>query len=246
MTFHACYLSTWLKKEPGALLVAMERAQLERLLQPMTGNFLIQIGGLPELVRASSIRFKWFFNTQAKSGSIQVALDELPLSPESVDVIILVHVLEFIPSPPVLLREVYQALAPGGQLIIVNLNPWSLWGLKHWLTSEHDLPWNGHFWPLPRVKHWLRDLGLRIVMSDTFCFRPPLNSLRSWQRLLWLEALGPFFFPALGGFYILAAQKRAPGMTPIIQSGWAKKIDLRKGMEPTIRNLTKYDHDTDH
>src|SRR5271156_5524510 len=113
VTFHPCYLSTWLKKEPGALLVAMERAQLERLLQPMTGNFLIQIGGLPELVRASSIRFKWFFNTQAKSGSIQVALDELPLAPESVDVIILVHVLEFIPSPPVLLREVYQALAPG-------------------------------------------------------------------------------------------------------------------------------------
>ena len=45
VTFHPCYLSTWLKKEPGALLVAMERAQLERLLQPMTGNFLIQIGG---------------------------------------------------------------------------------------------------------------------------------------------------------------------------------------------------------
>ena len=82
-------------------------------------------------------------------------------------------------------------------------------------------------------------------MSDTFCFRPPLHSLRSWQRLLWLEALGPFFFPALGGFYILAAQKRAHGMTPIIQSG-LEKIDLRKSMEPTIRTLTKYDHDTDH
>ena len=59
-----------------------------------------------------------------------MALDELPLAPKSVDVIILVHVLEFIPSPPVLLREVYQALAPGGQLIIVNLNPWSLWGTQ--------------------------------------------------------------------------------------------------------------------
>ena len=65
-------------------------------------------------------------------------LDELPLAPESVDVIVMVHVLEFIAKPPVLLREVYQALAPGGQLIIVSLNPWSLWGIDERVR---------HFWP---------------------------------------------------------------------------------------------------
>jgi SAM-dependent methyltransferase len=233
VSFHFCYLSAWLKKEPGALLVDMERAQLEKLLGPIAGNYLIQIGGLPKLVANSPIRFKWFFNTQAKSGSIQVALDELPLQPESVDVIVMVHVLEFIAKPPVLLREAYQALAPGGQLIIVNLNPWSLWGLKHALTQDQDVPWNGHFWSLGRVKHWLRDLGMRIVMADTFCFRPPLQSIRWWKRLLWMEALAPFFFPAQGGFYILAAQKRMPGMTPLLLRSWNIKRDLSKTLEPS-------------
>jgi SAM-dependent methyltransferase len=245
VTFHPCYLSTWLKKEPGALLVEMERAQLQKLLKPLTANFLIQIGGLPELATASTARFKWFFNTQPKSGSIQVALDELPLAPQSVDVIIMVHVLEFVPKPRAVLREAYQALAPGGQLIIVNLNPWSMWGLKHWLTQEDELPWNGHFWTLSRVKHWLRDLGLRIVMSDTFCFRPPLHSLRSWEKLLWLEALGPWFFPTLGGFYILAAQKRVEGMTPIMMRAWSKKMALNKSYEPTTRTLM-HENDTDY
>lgn len=226
MTFHPCYLSTWLKKEPGALLVGMERAQLQRLLKPILGDYLIQIGGLPELTKDSPIRFKWFLNTQAKSGAIQVALDELPLAPESVDVIVMVHVLEFLQRPQILLREAFKALAPGGQLIIVNLNPWSLWGLKHGLTQDHELPWNGHFWSSLQVKHWLRDLGLRIVMNDTFCFRPPLHSLRWWQRLLWLEALGPFFFPALGGFYILAAQKRMEVITPIRRTTWSKKLAM--------------------
>ena len=161
------------------------------------------------------------------------------------DVIILVHVLEFIPSPRRCYCAKFIRLCAGRAIDYCQSESLESLGTQAWWTSEHDLPWNGHFWPLPRVKHWLRDLGLRIVMSDTFCFRPPLHSLRSWQRLLWLEALGPLFFPALGGFYILAAQKRAHGMTPIIQSDW-EKIDLRKSMEPTIRTLTKYDHDTDH
>lgn len=225
VTFHPCYLSTWLKKEPGALLVEMERAQLHRLLKPVMGDYLVQIGGLPELVAASPIRFKWFLNTQARSGSIQVALDELPLASESVDVIVLAHVLEFTPRPRTLLREAFRALAPGGQIIIVCLNPLSLWGLKHALSRDHgESPWNGHFWPGWEVKHWLRELGLRMVMADTFCFRPPLKSVHWWRRLLWLEALGPFCFPALGGFYILAAQKRVHGMTRLPQPVWSKKL----------------------
>lgn len=228
MAFHPCYLSTWLKKEPGALLVEMERAQLKRLLKPVAGDYLIQIGGLPELVAASPIRFKWYFNTQAKSGSIQVALDELPLIPESVDVIVMVHVLEFTTNPQVVLREVYQALAPGGQLIILSLNPWSLWGFTR------EVP---HFWPAWRVKNWLRELRLRIVMSDTFCFRPPLHSVKWWRRLLWMEAIGPFCFPSLGGFYILAAQKRVAGITPLVQQAWSKKIDLSKSLKPTVSTL---------
>ena len=240
MSFHPCYLSTWLKKEPGALLVDMERAQLKRVLKPILGDYYIQIGGLPELAEASPIRFKWFFNTQSKSDAIQVSLDELPLLPHSVDVIALIHVLEFTPEPQVLLQEAYQALVPGGQLIIVCLNPWSLWGLKHRLTHDHDFPWNGHFWSSWRVKDWLRHLGLRIVNSDTFCFRPPLKKAKWWQRLLWMEAFGSFCFPSLGGFFLVTAQKRTVGMTPIKEPAWSKKEVINaSGLEPTARTASK-------
>lgn len=219
MAFHSCYLSNWLKKEPGALLVAMERRQLLRLLKPAAGDYLVQIGGLPELVADSAIRFKWYLNSQAKTGSIQVALDELPLRNESVDIIVLCHVLEFMPDPTLLLRQAYQALAPGGQMIVVGLNPWSLWGLTR------EVP---HGWPLWKIKDNLRKLSLRIVMNDTFCFRPPLHSLQWWQRLLWMEAVGAFCCPALGGFYIVAAQKRAATATPQLQTAWSKKMVLGK------------------
>lgn len=238
MTFHPCYLSSWLKTEPGALLVNMECTQLKRALSSIHGNYLIQIGGLPELSAGSSIRFKWFFNTEAKPGVIQVALDELPLIPHSVDAIVLIHVLEFIPKPQILLREVYQALAPGGQLIIVNLNPWSLWGLKHGLGHDHDLPWSGHFWSMWQIKHWLHSIGFRIVTADTFCFRPPLKKAKWWRRLLWMEAFGSFCFPMLGGFFIMTAQKRKPGMITKEAILKKTKLALNGKLEPTTTRTT--------
>src|SRR5581483_3185643 len=118
------------------------------------------------------------------------------LANESVDVIVIVHVLEFVDRPKMLLREAYQALAPGGQIIIISINPFSLWGLVRGVR---------HCWTSWRIKHWLSDLRLRMVMSDAFCFRPPMRNIHWWRKLLWLEAFGSFCFPAFGGLYILAA-----------------------------------------
>lgn len=226
MAVHHCYLSNWLSKEPGALLVGMEREQLQRLIKPALGDHLVQIGGLPELVADCPIRFKWYFNWQAKAGSIHIALDELPLLPESVDIMVLSHVLEYVPEPMVLLRQAYQALAPGGQLIVVGLNPWSMWGL----AGEAPYPR-----PLWQIKNNLRKLRLRMVMSGTFCFRPPLHSLTWWQRLIWMEAVGAFCCPALGGFYIIAAQKRVIRLTPLLQPAWPRKVLFNKSLKPSIR-----------
>ena len=239
MTQNPCYLFTWLKKEPEILLLNMERAQLERVLAPIMGDYLIQIGGLSELTESSPIPNKAYFNVKAKSGSIRVALDELPLLPQSIDVIVLVHTLEFTATPVVLLQEIHQALAPGGVLVIVSLNPWSLWGLKHFFSKKNNLPWRGRYWSIWHVEHWLRVIGLQIVSSDTFCFRPPLASIQLWQRLLWLEALGSFCFPALGGFFLLMAQKRNMGMTKIPILGWTKKMVNNASLEPTTRVSSK-------
>ena len=196
------YLSDWLQREPGVLLLAMERTQIERTLQemlkPAAGDYLVQIGGLSELSALSAIRHKYYFSTEAKPGTIQIDLENLPLARNSVDVILIVHVLEFIMQPRHLLNELNQALVPGGQLIIINLNPWSLWGLKHAFTFKRRFPWKGHFWSIWHVKNWLRWIGFRIVTFDTFCFRPPVKTITWWRRLLWMEALGSFCFPGAG------------------------------------------------
>lgn len=231
------HLSDWLEKEPGALLLSVERTQIERtlkkILKPMAGDYLVQIGGLPELSAELTIRYKYYLHTEAKPGGIQIELPHLPLANNSVDVIIIVHILEFMVKPRHLLREISQALAPGGQLIIINLNPWSLWGIKHLFTFKPRFPWRGHFWSIWHIKQWLRWCEFRIVASDTFCFRPPVKSEFWWRRLLWLEAFGSFCFPALGAFFLIIAQKRGQKVQMQPLKLRCKSRAIKRGFEPT-------------
>ena len=53
---------------------------------------------------------------------------ELPIATQSIDLVVLPHVLEFADEPHQILREVDRVLMPEGRLVIVGFNPWSLWG----------------------------------------------------------------------------------------------------------------------
>jgi SAM-dependent methyltransferase len=81
---------------------------------------------------------------------IIAAADELPIASESVDTLILPHVIEFEINRHQILREVERVLKPEGRLFILGLNPWSphriiqscLQGSSFWragLVSRHRL-----------------------------------------------------------------------------------------------------------
>ncbi|MCQ4062135.1 class I SAM-dependent methyltransferase, partial [Klebsiella pneumoniae] len=57
--------------------------------------------------------------------------EELPFESQSLDMIVLPHVLEFSEDPHQLLREVERVLMPEGRVVITGFNPMSLWGLRH-------------------------------------------------------------------------------------------------------------------
>lgn len=59
---------------------------------------------------------------------VVVAADCLPFPSNSIDGIVLHHVLELGADPRAVLREVQRALQPGGRVIICGFNSLSLWG----------------------------------------------------------------------------------------------------------------------
>ena len=91
------------------------------------------------------------------ASSLVCELEEIPLPDNSVDFILLHHVLEFSENPHNVLREVVRVLAPRGQLLIVGFNPWSVFGLRGAIERLFRLsvPWAQHGLSTGRLTDWL-------------------------------------------------------------------------------------------
>ena len=113
---------------------------------------------------------------------------------------ILRHSLAFAPSPLQLLREADRVLSRRGQLLILNVAPWSIWGLGS------RLPWRPMQLPQPmrllganRLADWLNLLDFRIEEAGSYG-----QALPEWTRRL---RLGGVLRP---GYYIHARKRRLP------------------------------------
>jgi SAM-dependent methyltransferase len=140
----------------------------------------------------------------------------LPMESDSVDVVLLPHVLEFEPHPHEALREASRVLVPEGHLFLSALNPLSLAGLWQVVRRRSGrAPWHGRFLAQGRLRDWLKLVGLELIGAHGVFFRPPVNSGRLMQRLAPMEALGHHLWPPLAGAFVLAARKRVSQARPI-------------------------------
>ena len=68
----------------------------------------------------------------------------------------------------------------------------------------------------------MRQLGLQLVLQKTCCYRPTTDTMTTGTERAFWESLGHLLLPGCGGVYILVAQKRGEGMTPLV-SDWLTK-----------------------
>lgn len=166
------------------------------------------------------------------------ANDAWPVASDSLDVILLPHVLEFALEPHQILREAERCLIPEGHLVIVGFNPWSFWGLRSRLTRWRGrLPWCGRFLGVSRLRDWLALLGFDTLAVQPLCYRPPVNHAGVLARTAFLDPLEEIgYLPGNAGFLLLA-RKRVVGMTPLRPRWRPRRRFLSPGMiEPTRRS----------
>lgn len=239
----------WQTSALGSALIAQEQEILGALLRKIAGRELLQIsiaGGL-QLYEKSPIVNKTLVHFEypvSGLGNAVVSLPEyLPICNESVDVIILHHVLEFSDNPHQILREAHRALASGGQLFVVGFNPWSFWALRKTLTYPKKAPWAGCFLSRNRLYDWLNLLDFKLQHIRFAQFGWPFSGCSDGRKYSWLEKMGQKYNCFLGGFYVLCARKQVVGMTPVSQKGFRKPIIVFPATEPIIRNLKANDTD---
>jgi SAM-dependent methyltransferase len=165
------------------------------------------------------------------------AFEELPIASESVDLMILPHVLEFAHDPHQVLREVDRVLRPEGRVFVSGFNPVSIWGarqvclrsLPERITRPY-LPGEGQFISVPRLKDWFKLLSFEMGPTQFGCFAPPFRSQKWLDRWRFMETAGDKFWPICGAVYFASAVKRVGGMRLIGPAWRGKPVRSRKAV----------------
>ena len=219
----------WFSTPLGQYLLGRERAYFDRIVADLFGYNALQIG-LPEfdMLHVSRIPLRCHV---APRGDVDLAADpkDLPIASNSIDVVLLPHVLEFDEHPHQILREVHRVLMPEGRVVISCFNPWSLWGFRRLLRRTQGYPWDGRFINLPRMKDWLALLGLEVVAGQMSCYAPPFRQQKWLDRFHFMEAAGDRWWPIAGGVYFLEAVKRVRGLR-LIMPKWSDRLAPAKAL----------------
>ncbi|MBB2497196.1 class I SAM-dependent methyltransferase [Aquipseudomonas ullengensis] len=206
--------SDWLASPLGELLLAEERVALDAELARYFGGYLVHYGpGQAQPPAAPQIRCN--VRLGAPLAGVDIACEEQawPLGEHAADVVVLQHGLDFSLSPHGLLREAAHSVRPGGYLLIVGVNPWSTWGLRH-LFARDGFRQARCIAPT-RLADWLSLLGFALEKRRFGCYRPPLASAAWQSRLARLETWGSAWQAPGAGFYLLVARKLVVGLRPL-------------------------------
>lgn len=235
-------LDAWLQTPLGRYVLAWEREKVEAVVADLFGYHALQFG-LPQVDLLAQNRIP-LRQTVGQSGT-QVRCDfrQLPFATQSVDLVVLPHILEFQADPHGILREVERILIPEGQLVIVGFNPRSLWGLRRRLPNcPREFPWNGDYLSVQRCKDWLQLLGFEVERGNFGCYAPPVADEDWLERCRFMEAAGDRWWSFAGGTYLLRAVKRVQSMR-LIMPAWHSKKHTRKALAPaTHKEIEQSDY----
>jgi SAM-dependent methyltransferase len=271
----------WLESPPGRYMLDWERAAFDEAVSDVFGYHAVQLG-LPvlECLRANRMPHRFVAAMPGEPGALPsnvTAIDapgqaatpgaavllehfeELPFESQSLDLVVLPHVLEFAADPHLVLREVDRVLRPEGRMIISGFNPVSLWGARQIAlrsVARPFLPEHGRFIAVPRLRDWCKLLSFELEGGRYGCYRPPCRTQLWLDRTRFMEKAGDRWWPICGAVYLLSAVKRVRGMR-VIGPAWKKKrtrgavgaiASQRRsvGVRPQLRLVAGFHRDEGH
>ena len=229
-------LARWFVTPAGVYVLHWELDQVDNAVEDIFGYRAVQVG-LPGIDFLRRNRISYRFPLSLEPGAA-VAADphQLPLASQSIDLLVLPHVLEFSSDPHRVLREAERVLMPEGQIVISGFNTLSFWGLKQFLSRRgSESPWNAHMIGLLRLKDWLKLLGFELNGGKFGCYAPPFANDKWLSRFAFMEKAGARWWPIAGGVYVVRAIKRSFGMR-LVTPAWKKERAAAPALSPVTQS----------
>ena len=219
-------LQAWSKSACGREILQEQKAQMDDLLKDLFGYHLLELSSLSNTSMASECPINHHFRLFPEVGNGVGALadpEQLPLADESLDLVILHHMLEYSSNPHQLLREANRVLIPRGHLLIVGFNPFSLQGVVKFFAQyfSSNRCWRRHSLNRARLVDWLNLLDCEPVEVQRGFYRPPINQQKVLSLLEFWERTCRFLNLPFGGYYVLLACKQRLSVTPI-KPAWGR------------------------
>ena len=229
------FLFAWYQTPRGKLLKELEIDYLRRSITVSCQQTILQLGGLgweDEFIDCTL--YKNYIVLDAKALSTKDALKiqakaySLPLQSDSIDMIIVPHLLEFDSYRFQTMREIERILKPEGLLVIVNFNPWSIWVRYQYLWDKKMADsWGGHFISRSRTLDWLKLLNFEVTVSSEF----NLDTVKSKQGRLATQS-HCFFSTA----YAIKAIKRRYNIIPLTPvKNESSRLSLVHSLHPSAQ-----------
>jgi ubiquinone/menaquinone biosynthesis C-methylase UbiE len=208
--FHA--LNEWFQSPLGLFAAHEFLVNLESTREYAHGETLLQLGNCGDNLWLKKLNYthKWIASPFSLANTIHIecALNHLPLDRNSVDCIIAPLTLEPFGNNLSLIDEIDRVLNPMGFIILLSINPWSLWGgaLKSGAL---------HFYSDQKVKmrtpfsinRVFLQRGYKQYSLSNFCYIPPVNRVSLIKKFTFLDEIGKMLWPFPSGFYCYIAQK---------------------------------------
>jgi SAM-dependent methyltransferase len=238
-------IEDWYLSETGQYLLEELETRLNPMLATTFGYYSLQVGcaGLAgRLQQACRIKHQFTLGEADQASHIQASPSMLPIASDSVDLVVLMHHLSNTSEPHAILREAFRILIPEGKLVIIDFNPKSLWGLRHYFQSwlEH-VPFKGHFYTARRIDDWMRLLGFDQNRLYRVGYLPPIQKPSLIRHLSWLEKGMRNWLPLFGALNMMVYSKSISPMTPVRHRWVTRKLLPAKIARPSVGRNMKYD-----